>query len=70
MPSRRARSNRERVNALLAHLTYRRLRYRERNWSDRRMLRQLEELLAAFAEQLPPRRRRWFQHALRGGLGS
>jgi hypothetical protein len=64
-----ATSNRERVNALLAHLTYRRLRYEERNWSDRRMLRQIEELLAAFAEQLPPRRRRWFQRALEGSAG-
>ena len=59
-----ASSNRERVNAQLAHLTYRRLRYDERNWSDRRMLRQIEELLAAFAAELPPRRRKWFQRAL------
>ena len=65
-----ATSNRERVNALLAHLTYRRLRYDERNWSDRRMLRQIEELLAAFAEQLPPRRRRWFLRALEGSAVS
>jgi hypothetical protein len=57
-------SYRERVNAQLAHLTYRRLKYNERNWPDRRMLQQIEALLATFAEQLPPRRRRWFQKAL------
>jgi len=55
-----ASSNRERVNAQLAHLTYRRLKYEERQWSDRRMLRQLEELIQVFVEQLPPHRRRWF----------
>lgn len=59
-----AGTNRERVNALLAHLTYRRLRYADRNWSDRRMLRQIEGLLGIFAEQLPPRRRRWFLRTL------
>lgn len=59
-----ASSNRERVNAQLAHLTYRRLRYDQRNWSDRRMLRQIEELLDGFVCQLPPHRRRWFQRAM------
>lgn len=56
--------NRERVNAQLAHLTYRRLKYPRRNWHDRRMLRQIEALLASFVAELPPRRRRWFQQAL------
>src|SRR4051812_23493088 len=59
-----ATSSRERVNAQLAHLTYRRLKYHQRNWSDRRMLRQIEELIENFAQQLPARRRRWFQRCL------
>jgi hypothetical protein len=59
-----AMGNRERVNAQLAHLTYRRLKYKERNWSDRRMAQQIEQLIATFGQQLPPRRRRWFQRAL------
>jgi hypothetical protein len=59
-----ATSNRERVNAQLAHLTYRRLRYNQRNWADRRMIQQIEALIESFAEQLPARRRRWFQRAL------
>lgn len=61
---REATGNRERVNAQLAHLTYRRLKYKQRNWSDRRMARQIEELLEAFVAQLPPSRRRWFKRAL------
>ncbi len=59
-----ATSNRERVNAQLAHLTYRRLKYEERHWSDRRMARQIEEILQIFIEQLPPHRRRWFLRAM------
>lgn len=62
-----AASNRERVNAQLAHLTYRRLKYDQRNWSDRKMLRQIEELLDTFERQLPAHRRRWFQRALEKG---
>ena len=63
---REATAGRERVNAQLAHLTYRRLKYRQRNWSDRRMLRQIEELIEQFAGQLPARRRRWFQRVIDG----
>ena len=62
-----ASSNRERVNAQLAHLTYRRLRYDQRNWSDRKMLEQIEQLLDDFVRQLPAHRRRWFQRAVEQG---
>jgi hypothetical protein len=55
------RQNRERVNALLAHLTLRRLKYRNRSWHDRKMAGIIEELLQEFLRELPRERRTWFR---------
>jgi hypothetical protein len=56
--------NRERVNAQLAHLTYRRLRYDTRKWPDRAMAKRMEALIDEFVRELPPSRRRWFERVI------
>jgi hypothetical protein len=55
------RENRERVNSLLAHLTLRRLKYKNRSWQDRKMAAVIEELLQEFLRELPRERRAWFR---------
>jgi hypothetical protein len=52
--------NRERVNCLLAHLTLRRLKYKNRSWPDKKMASAIEEMIEAFVQALPQARRSWF----------
>jgi hypothetical protein len=52
--------NRERVNCLLAHLTLRRLKYKNRSWPDKKMASAMEKMIEAFVHALPQARRSWF----------
>lgn len=56
--------NRERVNCLLAHLSLRRLKYRNRSWPDKKMTRNVEALLDEFFSELPKKRKPWFRSVL------
>jgi len=56
--------NRERVNCLLAHLTLRRLKYRNRSWPDRKMANTIEALIEQFVKELPLQRRSWFRSVI------
>lgn len=56
--------NRERVNCLLAHLTLRRLKYKNRSWPDRKMANTIEALIEEFVKELPRGRRPWFRSVI------
>jgi hypothetical protein len=58
------RENRERVNVLLAHLTFRRLKYNSRSWHDKKMASMIETLLQEFLRELPRERRAWFRSVI------
>ena len=61
--------NRERVNCLLAHLTLRRLKYKNRSWPDEMMALTIEKLVAAFLLQLPVEKKAWFRSVIAKSAG-
>ena len=60
----RANDDRERVNCLLAHLTVRRLKYKNRSWPDKKMAGIIESLIEEFVKELPRHRRAWFRSVI------
>jgi len=64
MDPEKSAENRERVNCLLAHLTLRRLKYKNRSWPDRKMAGLIESLIEEFVKELPRARRAWFRSVI------
>ena len=64
MDRKQSAENRERVNCLLAHLTLRRLKYKNRSWPDKKMTGIIESLVEEFVKELPRDRRAWFRSVI------